>query len=178
MKNIVLLGLPFLGKGIQSQKLIDKYDFTHFSIGDLLRAEKNAGTKLGFQIKKYLDYGKLIPEDLLSEVLENKIVTKSQGFIFDSFPRTLVQAKILDEILSKYNLYISKCLFLYADTNFLMNKLVNADKSTREMIDKYHQKLEDVLKYYRLQYKFIQIDTSKNTEETFIKICKILDNQD
>src|SRR6187431_3262352 len=98
MLNLVLFGPPGAGKGTQSQKLIDKYELVHLSTGDLLRAEKAAGTELGLEAQKYADKGLLAPDEVVIGMIEHQLEVNSQakGFIFDGFPRTVAQAHALD----------------------------------------------------------------------------------
>src|SRR5688572_25695195 len=93
MLNIVLFGPPGSGKGTQSEKLIQKYNLTHLSTGDIFRANIKGETELGQKAKSYMDKGDLVPDEVTIAMLEaevNKHVNP-KGFIFDGFPRTSAQ---------------------------------------------------------------------------------------
>jgi len=101
MLNIVLFGPPGAGKGTQSKMLIEKFNLIHLSTGDILRNEIKNTTSLGLQAKELMDHGKLVPDDvvinMIKSILEKNL--NSNGFIFDGFPRTKEQAISLDQLL-------------------------------------------------------------------------------
>ena len=88
MLNIVLFGPPGAGKGTQSERIIEKYQLTHISTGDLFRLHLGKGTKLGKLAQTYMDQGKLVPDSVVIDMVEAKIQDSndSYGFIFDGFP--------------------------------------------------------------------------------------------
>lgn len=100
--KIVLLGAPGAGKGTYAQYFRDKYCIPHISTGDIFRAEIVANTELGRKIKTYVEQGLLVPDDIVIEVVKKRLQQPDtvNGFILDGYPRTLVQAKALDEITS------------------------------------------------------------------------------
>ena len=103
MKDIIFVAAPAAGKGTQSARLVDKYNFIHISTGDLLRDEAGKDTELGNKLKEMLATGKLISDEIVNELLEKRInEVKDQPKIFDGYPRTLAQAKLLDSFLKDY----------------------------------------------------------------------------
>ena len=100
--NIVLLGAPGAGKGTQAQKLVAEYGFAHISTGDLLRAAIKEGSKLGKKAKGYMDEGKLVPDDLVVDLVKERLAADDaqKGFILDGFPRNTAQAVVLDSELA------------------------------------------------------------------------------
>ena len=103
MLNIVIFGAPGSGKGTQSERIVEKYGINHISTGDVLRAEIKNGTELGKTAKGYIDQGQLIPDELMIDILGSVFDSfkDSKGVIFDGFPRTIPQAKALDDALTK-----------------------------------------------------------------------------
>lgn len=104
MKNIIIFGAPGAGKGTQSEKMIEKYGLGHISTGDVLRDQIKKGTELGVTAKKYIDDGKLIPDDLMVDILASVYDSYGKdhnGVIFDGFPRTIKQAEALKAMLDK-----------------------------------------------------------------------------
>ena len=103
MLNIVIFGAPGSGKGTQSERIVEKYGINHISTGDVLRAEIKNGTELGKTAKGYIDQGQLIPDELMIDILASVFDSfkDSKGVIFDGFPRTIPQAKALDDALTK-----------------------------------------------------------------------------
>lgn len=105
----VLLGPPGSGKGTQAKRLAPKLQALHLSSGDILRAEKAAGTDLGKQATGYMDRGELVPDSLIIEMMLGRM-TQERGkpIILDGFPRTLAQAEALDEGLARHGLKIHR----------------------------------------------------------------------
>uniref|UniRef100_UPI00259A11D5 adenylate kinase family protein n=1 Tax=uncultured Algoriphagus sp. TaxID=417365 RepID=UPI00259A11D5 len=102
MRNIVLFGPPGAGKGTQSEKIIEKYGLTHLSTGDLFRKHLGEGTELGNLAKKYMNEGRLVPDEVVIGMVEEKIASTqdTKGFIFDGLPRTTAQAAAQDDMLA------------------------------------------------------------------------------
>jgi len=101
--RVVLLGAPGAGKGTQAKRLAERFDMLHLSSGDILRAEKASGSELGAKLAKYMDVGELVPDavvvDVMAKAVSDPAVAK--GLLLDGFPRTVEQARALDEQLEK-----------------------------------------------------------------------------
>jgi len=100
--KVVLVGAPGAGKGVYAQYFKEKYCIPHISTGDIFRSEIAAGTQLGLKIKPYVEQGLLVPDEIVVEVIRNRLLQPDtqRGFILDGFPRTLKQARALDEFTS------------------------------------------------------------------------------
>ena len=121
--NLILLAPPAAGKGTQSEILKEKYNLNHISTGDLLREEIATNSDLGKEIAKVINSGGLVNDDLMLKILENKIKnSNSNGIIFDGFPRNTVQAKMLDELLNKYNMKIDYVFNLNIEKEVAMKR--------------------------------------------------------
>lgn len=98
--KIILLGAPGAGKGTQADKLVEKYGFPHISTGDIFRKNIKERTDIGLLAKSYIDAGKLVPDEVTIKIVENRLKESDceNGFLLDGFPRTVEQAKALDEI--------------------------------------------------------------------------------
>ncbi|MDF2945231.1 MAG: adenylate kinase [Herbinix sp.] len=101
--KIIMLGAPGAGKGTQAKKLAAKYDIPHISTGDIFRANIKKGTELGTKAKVYMDQGLLVPDELVVDLVVDRFKEPDcqQGYVLDGFPRTIPQAKALDEALAK-----------------------------------------------------------------------------
>lgn len=101
--KIIMLGAPGAGKGTQAKQIAEKYRIPHISTGDIFRANIKEGTELGAKAKTYMDQGLLVPDELVVELVADRIVKDDckAGFVLDGFPRTIPQAKALDEALEK-----------------------------------------------------------------------------
>ena len=102
MLRAVLLGPPGAGKGTQAAKVIEKYNVPHISTGDIFRANIKEGTELGKKAKGYMDEGKLVPDELVVNLVTDRLQKDDckEGFLLDGFPRTIFQAEQLDKFLS------------------------------------------------------------------------------
>ena len=125
--NIVLLGAPGAGKGTQAAKLVEKYGFAHISTGDILRAAVKNQTPLGIKAKTYMDAGDLVPDDLVIDLVKERLQDKDteKGFILDGFPRTSTQAVALDSELSKLERPLTAALLVDVDKEVIIKRLTS-----------------------------------------------------
>lgn len=185
MLNIVLFGPPGAGKGTQSQKLIEKYDLTHLSTGDILRSEIARGTALGMEAKQLMDKGDLVGDDIVIGMIEAKIDAEpnAKGFIFDGFPRTQAQAVALDDLLQKKGTAISAMLALEVDNEELIKRLLLRGKESgraddqnediiRNRVNEYNNKTLPLKKYYSEQAKFHSIHGIGSVDGIFNELCE------
>lgn len=103
--KIIMLGAPGAGKGTQAKMISEKYALPHVSTGDIFRANIKNGTELGKQAKEYMDKGQLVPDELTVKILLDRVAQDDckNGYVLDGFPRTIPQAEVLDEALTKLN---------------------------------------------------------------------------
>ena len=103
--KIIMLGAPGAGKGTQAKMIAEKYGIPHISTGDIFRANIKNATELGMEAKKYMDEGKLVPDELTVKILLDRVAQDdcSNGYVLDGFPRTIPQAEVLKEALTKIN---------------------------------------------------------------------------
>ena len=101
--KIVMLGAPGAGKGTQAKMIAEKYSIPHISTGDIFRANIKEGTPLGLEAKSYMDQGKLVPDELTVKILLDRVAKDDckNGYVLDGFPRTIPQAEVLEDALSK-----------------------------------------------------------------------------
>ena len=101
--KIIMLGAPGAGKGTQAKMIADRFGIPHISTGDIFRANIKNGTELGKEAKKYMDQGLLVPDELTVKILLDRVADKdcAEGYVLDGFPRTIPQAEVLDDALTK-----------------------------------------------------------------------------
>lgn len=122
---IILLGAPGAGKGIQAATLAHRLGLLHVASGDLFRQAVEQGTELGLQVKSYMDQGKLVPDEItVSMVLERLSAYDGEsGVVLDGFPRTLPQAKALDQALARQGQSIDKVVYIKVTEEELLRRL-------------------------------------------------------
>ncbi|MGI6573956.1 MAG: adenylate kinase [Fermentimonas sp.] len=187
MLNIILFGAPGSGKGTQSEKLIGKYGLKHISTGELLRAEIKEKTALGVLADSYISKGQLVPDDIVIGMLEEQMkrCRDIPGFIFDGFPRTLVQGKALDRMLAKYNEKVSIVLSLEVDNDELIQRMLKRGEilgrsdDNRETIEVrlrvYHEQTAPLKAFYSKQGKFVEVVGVGSVEDIFNSMALAVD---
>ena len=137
--NIILLGPPGAGKGTQAKMLIDEYQIPQISTGDILRAAVKEGTPLGKEAKSYMDKGALVPDSVVIGIVEERIQEPDckKGYMLDGFPRTVPQAKALDEMLSKLSAKIDHVVSIEVANEELVKRLTGR-RTCRECGAGYH----------------------------------------
>lgn len=186
MLNIVLFGPPGAGKGTQSEKLIEKYGLVHLSTGDMFRAHIDNDTELGKRVKQIMADGFLVPDSVTIDMLEEEVQRHpdAKGFIFDGFPRTVVQAEALDAYLAGKGQKVDKVLQLDVPEEVIKERIsLRSQNSGREddaaekllkRINEYFTKTIHVLPYYKDQNKVQTIngvgEITKITEALYAAI--------
>ncbi len=123
--DIILLGPPGAGKGTQAGRLEDEHGMVQLSTGDMLRAAVKAGTEVGLKAKALMDAGELVPDDVVSGIIGDKLdeLGPEKGVIFDGYPRTAAQAASLDEILLARNRVLAHVIELAVDEDALVERI-------------------------------------------------------
>jgi adenylate kinase len=189
MVNLILFGKPGSGKGTQAEFVKNKYDLIHISTGDLFRNNISNNTELGLLAKSYMDKGDLVPDEVTIKMLESEVNNhpNAKGFIFDGFPRTTVQAEILDQFLITLKLSISMTIALEVDENLLIERLISRGKDSgrsddqdrtkiQNRFDEYNKKTSPLINYYKNQNKFFDIDGVGDINEISSRIFNTIDN--
>lgn len=178
MINLILFGPPGAGKGTQALNLKEEFNLVHLSTGDILRAERKAGTKLGKEADNYISKGELVPDEVVIGMIENKLEEhkNGNGFIFDGFPRTTAQAEALDTILNNRGWSISTVLSLQVDEDELVKRLLLRGKDSgrkddqdegviRNRMSVYRNQTEPLKAFYDNQNKLVEIDGIGSIED-------------
>jgi adenylate kinase len=187
MLNLVIFGPPGSGKGTQASKLMEKYQLTHISTGDLLRSEVAAGTDLGNKAKAIMDRGELVPDKIVIEMIRKKLEENKEGngFIFDGFPRTVEQARELRNLLQDYHQTISVVVSLTVERDELVDRLVKRGKeqgrdddnpeTINNRIQVYENQTIPVAYYYEKARLHETVDGIGSIDEIFKRITKVVD---
>jgi len=123
--DMILLGLPGVGKGTQAKKLETSLEIPHIATGDIFRKAIKNKTPLGKKAKSFIDAGELVPDEVTIGIVEERLnqADCKNGFILDGFPRTIAQAEALDEILAEQDRELDLAIYLQAEMDILIKRL-------------------------------------------------------
>jgi adenylate kinase len=123
--NLVLLGPPGAGKGTQAERLVEDFGLPYYSTGIILREAMANGTELGKKAKEYVEAGELVPDELMNDVIAARLDSgeADEGFLLDGFPRTIGQAEMLDETLSRLGRSLIAALLIEAPDDEVVRRL-------------------------------------------------------
>lgn len=188
MLNLVIFGGPGSGKGTQSDRLIDRYGLHHISTGDVLRRHIADNDELGKTANSYISEGHLIPDDLMIRVLEDVLDSNPElvknGVIFDGFPRTIEQARALNDMLGRRGSKVHAVIGLEVPDDELTERMINRGKLTgrsddnentiKERLNVYHRQTAPLREYYINEGRYHGIDGHGTIDEVFDRIGKSL----
>ena len=184
--NIVIFGPPGAGKGTQAKFLVKKLNSFQVSTGDMLRDEIKKDTDIGKKIINNMNNGKFVDDEIVNKLLEQIIFDskKKNKLIFDGYPRTINQAKNLENLLKKSNQKIDFIFFLNVNKDSIIKRIEKRkilekrsddDFSTiLKRYDTYMEVTKPVLDYYSKNQNFHEIDGSLKINEISLKIEEIL----
>ena len=186
MLNIALFGPPGAGTGTQSELLMKKHNLVYIATGDILRQEIAEGSELGLQAKEIIEAGGLASDEIIAQIIEKKILAHrdAAGFLFDGFPRTFVQAYILEGMLLKVHSSLTCLISLVIPPEESMKRLLKraatsgrADDNEaviKNRLKEYEQKTAPVAQFYKDQEIYFPIDGTGTIEQTNAKIEEVI----
>ncbi|MBC8125591.1 MAG: adenylate kinase [Gloeobacteraceae cyanobacterium ES-bin-144] len=189
MLNIALFGPPGAGKGTQSEFLTKKYNLFYISTGDLLRKEMVEKTKLGIEAHSIMAAGGLVSDEIIVQIIEKTIIDNpgSDGFLFDGFPRTYIQAYILEGLMLKLHTSLNCLISLNVpeeeSVRRLMNRGITSGRSDdnesviRNRLKEYNLKTLPVLQFYKDKGIYVETDGTVDIEEVRRQIAEIIQNE-
>jgi len=186
---IVFIGPPGSGKGTQSKRLLSYLGIPHLSTGELLREAKASDSSVGRLAAQYMDHGRLVPDPLVLKMVGEKLNEPAfvKGALFDGFPRTLQQARALDESLAQRGTPLDMVLQLCVDQEELINRMLKRaaqegrpddnPATISHRMEVYRQQTAPVLDYYRFRGILTPIDAMGTPDEVFAHIQSAIDRR-
>lgn len=189
MKFFILFGPPGAGKGTHAAAMAERYHLRHISTGELLRKEIAAGTELGLQAKALIEDGRLVPDDVVIRMIgqEFQTVKDVDGFLLDGFPRTLEQARVLDDMLAKIDGKLTGVISIMISDEMVVQRIRGraavegrADDANLETIQHriatYHEQTEPEIEYYKQRGKYYEVDGDGTIEEVRERVFALVDS--
>jgi adenylate kinase len=184
--NLIFLGPPGSGKGTQANRLAKAKRLLHLSTGDVLRAAVKDGTTLGRKADGYMSRGELVPDDLMIDLIEERLASGSLngGFILDGFPRTVPQATSLDEMFRRHSIKLDKAvLLLVSDAEILKRLRIRQEKEGRNddavaiimnRLEVYRRQTRPIEEMYTRQSLLVSVPGEDTEDNVFAALLKVL----
>jgi adenylate kinase len=184
--RLVLLGAPGSGKGTQAKLLKDEFNIPHISTGDLLRAAVAAKTPLGLAAKNVMDKGILVSDEIVLGMLKDRLAEDDarNGFILDGFPRNLVQADMLDNLLNEINMPVQHSVLIAVDPEEVVGRIAkrasqegradDTESVVRDRIKIYEEQTSPVVGHYQNHEVLSEVLGQGTVEEVQNRILSVL----
>jgi adenylate kinase len=185
--NVLLLGPQGSGKGTQAKRIAAEYGLTHVATGDMLRQAIAAGTPLGRQVRPILESGGLVPDDLMIELIRERLSGEETagGFVLDGFPRTMKQAQALDAMLREIGRGLTLAFELQVPDAVSIQRLTkraeeegrpdDTPEAIAERLALYHSETEPLVEHYRINGNLVGIHADRSINEVFAEIQEALE---
>ena len=185
--NVLLLGPQGSGKGTQARRISAEYGIPHIATGDMLRGAIAAETPLGRQVKPILERGELVPDDLMIELIRERLeeADATYGFVLDGFPRTTPQADALDAMLRVIGRELTIVFALQVSDEICIERLLkrareegrpdDTPEAIRTRLELYHRETEPLIEHYRAQGSLVPIHADGTPNEVFAEIQAALE---
>jgi adenylate kinase len=181
--NVVFLGAPGAGKGTQAKILQERYGYDQLSTGEILRDNANHGTALGLEAQSYMSRGELVPDRLIIDMVRQTLPEHTRPMIFDGFPRTIPQARALDEMLKSLRRDVPVAVCFRIDLLEAKRRLVGRgrddddDATVQHRFDVFERHRQELERYYNTKpsSRFREIDASQPMERVTRDLLSILE---
>ena len=180
--NLLILGPQGAGKGTQAKRIAAEYGLPHIATGDILRQAMAADTPLGREVRPIYDSGGLVPDDLMIELIRDRLSQPdtANGFILDGFPRTFAQAEALAAMLRDIERPLDLVLELQVPDEVAVERLSrraalegrpdDTPEAIRRRLELYHEETEPLVEYYRARGNVVGIHGDRSENEVFAEV--------
>jgi adenylate kinase len=183
----LIFGPPGSGKGTQAKRIENEFNLAHLSTGQILRAEVARGTEIGKEVARSMAAGDLVPDDLIVSIVRRRLPAseKGDGVLLDGFPRTLQQARALDEMLAEEGHRVDFVIALEVPEKDLVDRILrraavegradDTKKAIAERMHEYHKLTEAVLDHYRKKGVRVEVvDGTGDPDAVFERIRRAI----
>jgi adenylate kinase len=185
--NILLLGPQGSGKGTQAKRISAEYGIPHIATGDMLRVAMEAETPLGLRVKPIYDAGRLVPDEIMIELIRERLEEPdaADGFVLDGFPRTTPQADALDAMLEEIERPLTVVFEFQLSEQVAIERLLgraqaegrpdDTPDAIRKRLDLYREQTEPLVEYYRARGILVGVPAEPPVEDVFAEIQSALE---
>lgn len=189
MLNLILFGPPGSGKGTQAARIAERFQLRHLSTGDMLREELRKESALGKEAKRFIDEGRLVPDEVIIGMISDQIdatANQVKGYLFDGFPRTGAQAEALDNLLELKGTGIARVLALEVSEDEITQRILQRGQSSGRSDDRdpavirnrfrvYLEETAPVAEHYRRSDKVVDIHGEGSIDAIFEQLCAAIE---
>ena len=184
MKRLIFLGPPGAGKGTQAQTLSNTYQIPHISTGEILRQAITDRTPLGQKAKGYMDRGELVPDDLILDLIKERLTQpdSKNGWVLDGFPRNLAQASFLEQLLANLNQYPDFALNLLVPDEVLITRMLERGRkddnedTIRRRLQVYRDDTAPVIGFYEERGILKSVNGNRSMEAVTANLQTIIES--